>query len=132
MTEVIDGTKIIAILAEVVEGMENHTAFCTYRHMGYADDGFTTVAKPHCIAGVVVDKVGGQQALLNLAEGSAIYGNTSYRGKNAHVLESLGFTDEAAQILQQAQTSQDNGYSWGTAFSEAQQKAAQLALEASE
>lgn len=81
--------------------------------------------QPHCIAGVFVHKLGGPEALFELAEHEAI---TDVSYGNGAVLAGLGVTLDGAAVLGQAQQFQDSGYDWGTAIESVKARLAERKL----
>lgn len=69
---------------------------------------------PVCIAGQVVFRLGGVEALSALAEGEIITSNS-----NREILTALGLDYDAREVLRRAQLFQDNGNTWGEALAEA-------------
>ena len=117
MAKVIGAKKIIELLeTAVVEKGAGHKANCVY---GNGD-------KPICIAGQVVYVLGGAEALDRLTAGRIYTGNFDnevLEGPNPRVLKSLGLTDKASRVLQEAQEVQDRGGDWGFALDSAKQVA---------
>ena len=118
MTEVIDATKLVDILENIVKANGyDHTAECQYM------DAETN--QPICIAGQVVYRLGGRDALEQLIENRAINLTLDYavfdsvkndERHNADVARDLGLTEDALELLAQAQIIQDEGEPWGEAL----------------
>ena len=118
MTEVIDATKLVDILENIVkENGYDHTAECQYM------DAETN--QPICIAGQVVYRLGGSDALEQLIENRAISLTLDFAAfdsvkndelHNSQVVRDLGLTDDALKLLAHAQLIQDEGEPWGEAL----------------
>jgi len=125
MAQVIDATKVIELLEAVVKDIgEGHTAECLYR--GFSTETGESNDEPGCIAGQVVYKLGGLDALKSLSEGGII---SNY--ENRPVLVGLGFDEDAIRVLSLAQRVQDIGEegtrTWGQALKYAKREAGELA-----
>lgn len=115
MTTVIDGVKVLEVLREVVaENSEDTYASCHYS-TSMTNGDHPEDAKPVCIAGHVVHKLGGTSALANLQEMETIDSEA-----NTIMLRKMGLTENAIEVLRAAQTKQDSGATWGAALIRAQ------------